>query len=245
MIDLEEYLYEKIKPIFDGWDEPGIYAVSFFAYSNELHEYRGICNVTDFAVSYNTEADCPGAGPHSEERWNYAFWRQNETLIFDSYGQTPETAVLFDWYAQQGITNIGYEDENIEAPVGYKELVDVLAKVARRFQDEGYWMRRFGRQIPILIHDLEYIPCTLDATAYANPNGEAADFLCGNWESDFDDSPAFDRAEFEKVQNAVHTVFADVMKHFGEKDFMDHLLPNQQDESDRHIEEIMKIIRGE
>lgn len=245
MIDLEQYIYEKVKPIFDGWDEPDIYAISFFAYSNELNKYGGFCNVTDFAVSYNTEADCPGAGPHSEQRWNYAYWRQNETPVFDSYGKSPETAVLFAWYTQQGITNIGYEDENMEAPVGYKELVDVLARVARRFQEEGYWQKRFGRPIPILIHDLEYIPCTLSATAYANPNGEAADFLHGNWESDWDSSPAFDGPDLEKIRDAVHKVFADVIQGFGEKDFMDPILENQQDESDRHLEEIMKIIRGE
>ena len=166
-------------------------------------------------------------------------------MIFDSYEQTPEMEVLFDWYAQQGITKIGYEDETMEAPVGYKELVDVLAKVARRFQDEGYWVRRFGRPIPILIHDLEYIQCTLDATAYANPNGEAADFLYGNWESDFEHGIPFGRPDFEKVKDTVHAALADVIKHFGEKDFMDQALQNQQDESDRHLEEIMKIIRGE
>lgn len=183
MIDLEKYLYDVIRPIFDGWNEDGIYAVSFFVCSNELHEYRGFSNVTNFSVSYNTETDCRGAGRHSEARWNYAFWRQNDTPIFDSYSGTPETDVLFDWYAQQGITNIGYETGDMEAPVGFQELTDVLSRVARRFQEEGYFVKKFGRPIPILIHDLEYIPCTFDATAYANPNGEAADFLAGDWET--------------------------------------------------------------
>lgn len=243
MIDLEQFIYEKVRIIFDGWDEPGIYAVSFFASSNELQEYRGFRNVTDFAVSYNTEADCPGAGPHSEARWNYAFWRQNETMVFDSFGQTPETAVLFDWYAQQGITNIGYEDDGMEAPVGYKELVDVLAKVARRFQEEGYWMQRFGRPIPILIHDLEYIQCTLDATAYANPNGEAEDFLYGNWDDDYDQDHAYNVPHFGEVRDAVKKVFADVISQFGEKDFMERILQNEQDAADKRLEEIMKILR--
>lgn len=184
MIDLEKYLYDCIRPIFDGWYEDGIYAVSFFACSNEMLEYRGFSNVTDFSVSYNTEEDCGGAGRHSEKRWNYAFWRQNEVSIINSYEGTPATDVLFDWYAQQGITDVGYETDGMDAPMGFAELVEVLGKVARRFHDEGYFVRKFGRAIPILIHDLEYTPCTLDATAYANPNGEAADFLAGNWETE-------------------------------------------------------------
>ena len=184
MIDLEKYLYDCIHPIFDSWNEEGIYAVSFYAYSNEMHQYRGFSNVTNFSVSYNTEADCGGAGLHSEKRWNYAFWRQNQVAVIDSDEGTPATDVLFDWYAQQGIAQIGKETEEMDAPVGFAELVEVLGRVARRFQNEGYFVRKFGRPMPILIHDLEYTPCTLDATAYANPNGEAADFLAGNWESE-------------------------------------------------------------
>lgn len=178
MINIEEILYEKIKRIMSGWDEEGIYAVSFFIYSNELYSFREYDNVSSFEISYNTEEDCGGAGLHSEERWNYAFWRQDATAVIEPRDDSPEMELLFDWYREQGITNIGCEDgDSMDGPVGFPELVELAAKVARRFQDEGFLKEKFGYPIPIIIHDLEYVDCVWKATAYANPNGEAKDFF--------------------------------------------------------------------
>ena len=83
MIDIEKILYDKVKSVMSNWNEDGIYAISFFVYSNETYEFRNFTNVSTWAISYNTEADCEGAGPLDEERWNYAFWRQDETSIID------------------------------------------------------------------------------------------------------------------------------------------------------------------
>lgn len=184
MGNLEHILYQKILSVMSTWDEEDIYAVSFFVYSNEVFSFRDYFNVPSFSVSYNTESDCGGAGPHSEERWNYAYWRQDETPIIEPDDDSPEMLLLFDWYREQGIEDIGYEDKNCpDGPVGYPELVDLAAKIARRFQEEGFLKKKFGRPIPIIIHDLEYVDCTLKATEYANPNGEASDFLHGSWRS--------------------------------------------------------------
>lgn len=237
MIDLEQYLYDRIKSVFDGWQEKDIYAVSFFVESNGCYEYRGFSNVTNLSISFNTETGCGGAGSRSEARWNYAYWPQDVTEIFDCWHQNPQTDLLFDWYAQQGITNIGDEDDDDEAPVGYRELVDVLAKVARRFQQEGYWLKKLGRSIPILIHDLEYIPCVMAATAYANPNGEAADFL-SEWED----------AEPEEVDPEIRAelgrIFDGVMSHFGESGFLERVEKLDDDPTDSDVEELMKLIFG-
>ena len=107
MVDIERILYEKVKSEISQWNEDGIYAISFFIYSNEAYEFKNFTNVSTWAISYNTEADCEGAGPLDEERWNYAFWRQNETSIIDIYEPDECTEALYKWYAEQGIENIG------------------------------------------------------------------------------------------------------------------------------------------
>ena len=204
MVNLEQILYIKVKDIMSTWVDEDIYAVSFFVYSNEAYFFRNFDNITEFSISYNTEADCQGAGIHSEKRWNYAFWRQNDCPIIEADDNCPETQLLFDWYREQGIENIGDETYDCEnGPVGYKELVDQVARVARRLQDEGFLKQKFGRPIPIIIHDLEYCDCTLRATEYANPNGEAADFLQGNWESEEQeyDVPAFIQESIASILN--------------------------------------------
>ena len=186
MTDLSEKLYLKIKSIMDTWCEDGVYAVSFLVCSNEAYEYRGFSNVSSFSISYNTEEDCEGTDQYSEERWNYAFWRQDETLIINPDEPNELTDLLFDWYKEQGISNIGEEDENCydedynyigKGPAGHYELLTLVSEVAKRLQQEGFLEKKFGKKIPILIHGLEYAWYDIEATQNANINGEADIFL--------------------------------------------------------------------
>lgn len=187
MIDIENVLKERVKSIISQWNEAGIYAISFFVESNEDNIYRNFENASNFAVSYNTESDCENAGPYDEERWNYAFWRQDETPVIDIEENNKLTDLLFDWYAENGIDNIGEEDEeNIyddeynyigKGPVGHYELLNIASNIARALQKEGFIEERFGKKLPIIVHGMEYAWYDIEATKNANPNGEAEDFF--------------------------------------------------------------------
>lgn len=186
MIDITEKIYEKVKSIIDIWSEDDIYAISFFVNSNESYEYKDFSNVSYFAISYNTESDCDGAKQYAEERWNYAFWRQDEIPVIDPFESDELTDQLFKWYEENGITNIGHEDENCydsgfnyigKGPVGHYELLTIVSEVAKRLQEEGYIENHFGKKLPIIVHGLEYAWFDIEATQKANPNGEADVFL--------------------------------------------------------------------
>lgn len=197
MIDMQEYFENKLRRIISAWNEAGIYAISFFVHANEACEYNGYSNVTNFCVSYNTEKDCGSAGELSEERWNYAFWRKNETPIIDTDYENEAIKLLFDWYEENGIDNIGYEDYNTsydkdmryigKGPVGYFELLSEITAVAKKLQDSGFIDDKFEKPIPIIIHDLEYSWYTIEATKKANSNGEANSFLAAMKELGFMD----------------------------------------------------------
>ncbi len=187
MTNLQAYLETRLKAVLGNWHEEGIYAISFFLDTNEAYEYNGVSNVTFFSVSYNTEKDCPGAGMHDEARWNYAFWRQNETPILDAYAAPEGMKILFDWYREKGLTNIG--QENVETaydagmqyigkgPVGCYELLEQVTAAAKWLQQSSFIQKTFGKQIPIILHDLTYTWYTIEATKKANPHGEAEAFL--------------------------------------------------------------------
>ena len=187
MIDLQAYLDSKLRDIISSWNEDGIYAVSFFVYSNEAYEYNGYSNITKFSVSYNTESDCGNAGELSEERWSYAFWRQNETEVIGVDDGNEGIKILFDWYKEKGISNIGFEDLSTcydddmryvgKGPVGYYELLSEITSVAKKLQESGFIKEKFGVSIPIIIHDLEYPWYIVEANKKANPNGEADAFF--------------------------------------------------------------------
>lgn len=186
MMDISTKLYNAVKSIIENWNEEGIYAVSFFVHSNESFEYNGFSNVPFFAISYNTEDDCQSAGQYDEKRWNYAFWRQDESFVINPDTPNEMTALLFDWYKENGFTNIGEENEDCydkkgnyigKGPVGHYELLGLVSDVAKRLQQEAYIEKKFGRRLPIIIHGLEYAWYDLEATQKANINGEADIFL--------------------------------------------------------------------
>ena len=186
MVSFEEYLYDKALSIISGWNEEDIYAISFLVNANEAYEYKGTKNVPSFEISYNTESDCSRAPAMSEERWNYAFWRQNSVVVIEPDDNNEGMERLFQWYKQLGIKNIGQEapDEMYDSemnyigkgPTGYYELLTAVSNTARALQENGEIESRFGR-IPIIVHDLEYAWYSLEATKNANPNGEADLFL--------------------------------------------------------------------
>ena len=187
MIDIEKMLYDKVKSVMSNWNEDGIYAISFFVYSNEAYEFKNFTNVSTWAISYNTESDCKGAGPLDEERWNYAFWRQNETGIIDLDESDECTQALYAWYAEQGIQKIGFEDGTTaydkqgkyigKGPVGHYELIGIAANVAKKLQEEGFVINQFKKTLPIIIHGLECAWYDIEATQKANPNGEADAYI--------------------------------------------------------------------
>ena len=186
MIYITEKIYSKVKSIMDTWSESDIYAISFFVYSNESYEYKNFKNVSSFAISYNTESDCEGADIYDEERWNYAFWRQDENPIIDPVEPNELTNLLFEWYKENGINNIGEEDEDCydedcnyigKGPVGHYELLQIVSEVAEKLQQESFVEKHFGKKIPIIIHGLEYAWYDIEATQRANMNGEAEPFM--------------------------------------------------------------------
>ena len=187
MTNIRTYLENKLYSIIGSWNQKDIYAVSFFLHANETYQYKEYTNVTHFTVGYNTESDCDNADALSEKRWNYAFWRHDAIPIIDTDTQTEGIKILFDWYRENGIENIGYEDytrcydEKMryigKGPVGYYELLQEITAVAKKIQDSGLLKDKFGKRIPIIIHDLEYPWYIIEANRIANPNGEADTFL--------------------------------------------------------------------
>ena len=185
-MNLEEYLYDRVLPVINSWQADGMYVISFFVNSNEVNRYNGIGNFPEFSIGYNTEKGCRNASQLSEERWNIAFWRGSMTEIISAHRKDEGAAVLYDWYMDNGIDNIGCEDEDSryksagdyigKGPNGFYELLCAVSNVARRLQTEGVIKDKFGA-IPIIVHDYEYPWYVEEATSNANPNGEANVFL--------------------------------------------------------------------
>lgn len=185
-MSFEIYLENEIKRICSSWHEEGIYALSFLLSSNEFSIYNNVSFFPEFSIGYNTEEKCEFAPLLSEERWNFAYWEQNNIPIISPKKKIAANFLL-DWYSEQGIKNIGVpesEDDMFDesgiyvgkGPGGYIELMDMISIIAMKLQNSNFIKERFGN-IPIIIHDLEYSWYSIRATQNANPNGEASAFL--------------------------------------------------------------------
>lgn len=183
-MNFENVLLENCREIISSWEEKDIYAISFMLYSNAENKFGDFENFPEFSVGYNTEDFCENAPKISEERWNYAFWLQNNQPVINA-NNDKIAQQLIEWYQQNCIENLGIisddeydEDFNYigKGPGGYYELLMLVSQVAKTLQSDGTIKSKFGA-IPVIIHDLEYSWYCKVATIKANPNGEADDFI--------------------------------------------------------------------
>lgn len=190
-MNFEKVLLDNCREIINSWKETDIYAISFLVYSNECNKFGNFENFPEFSVGYNTESFCENAPRFSEERWNYAFWLQNNVPIISAQNEK-SAQQLIEWYRENGVENLGIisEDEYDEdcnyigkGPGGYYELLMLASQTARTLQLDGTIKSKFG-SIPIIVHDLDYAWYCKDATSNANPHGEADDFIAA-YDQDF------------------------------------------------------------
>lgn len=78
---MQQILLEMIKKIIKKWDVRDIYVFSLFVYDENDNPSR-----TTVTLGYNTKQyfqdSIEDAADEEETRWNYAYWPQNEELVF-------------------------------------------------------------------------------------------------------------------------------------------------------------------
>lgn len=145
-----------------------IYAISLYVFNEEDDPHRPVA-VLGYNTQEQVERSLPLASDGQEARWNYAFWLQNEELCFGR-GDTEE--LVRQWIAGQAVEDEGELAEAFE---------DVLAEAVRELHTSGVLRDRQGRDIPILIHGLEYYEHTARLNLEANLGALDRDFcrFCG------------------------------------------------------------------
>lgn len=127
-----------------------------------------------------------------EARWYFALW---EPEFITAVGLSAEESelladaeshrLLARWLARRGLYRSPEQlDALLADPPGYdawesaarRSLLDLVIRVARRLHDTGIILCRFGRTIPLLVHQWEYDRWCLEATRKVNPPGLTAEF---------------------------------------------------------------------
>ena len=118
--------------------------------------YDNIENFPYVSIFSNTFSDIEDCNDE-EEKWNMAFWGCNDEkyLIADD----KSAKLLVDWYAENGVDNIGYEDDQQDyddemnyignGPNGCKELYALISEVVLNLRSDN--------EVGKIIADIPYV----------------------------------------------------------------------------------------
>ena len=163
--DLKEKLQQLIKQKISEWQEEDIYAISLYVNDENDDPRRPVA-----VLGYNTESQVqeslPKASDGQEARWNYAFWLQNEELCL---GRGDTAKDVRDWIRGQAL----WEQED-EITVAFVRL---LVMVVKNIQASGFLKDKFGKELPFLIHELEYYDIIATQNIEANGESLVRDFV--------------------------------------------------------------------
>lgn len=130
----------RLEKLMKAWEDEDIYAVSVYC--------ENCGDIFNVSAGYNTERNFKesrsGASCDTEARWNYAFWLQNEEPLFD--------------------IEAGFDSEYSDI----KPAADLLIKAVKLLHKSGVIAEKFGREIPVIIHGLEYYPYVARVNIEAN-----------------------------------------------------------------------------
>lgn len=159
---MKEKLLARIKQAISQWEEKDIYAISLYVSDEEDDPFR-----PTVTLGYNTDAQVKeslrDASDEQEARWNYAFWLQNEAFCWGKGETAEETA---RWLSEQDLM----EEEVTE------EFVELLIDTVRELHGLGLLTEKFGRELPVLIHELEYYDEIAEQNIRANGEELAGEF---------------------------------------------------------------------
>ena len=141
---MKEKFQRLIEQKISEWQEDDIYAVSLYVFDEEDDPCRPVA-----VLGYNTERQVqkslPEASDEQEARWNYAFWIQNAEMCL---GQGDTAEDIKAWITEQGL----WDSEDEITP----KFVEFLVAIVQDIHASGLLKDKFGEEIPILIHELEY-----------------------------------------------------------------------------------------
>jgi hypothetical protein len=160
-----------------------IYVISFFVYDKEDDPRK-----PTLQIGYNTldkvESSKDKAGSYNEAKWNYAFWLQNNIL---KLGIGDDIALRDSWVKRNGLFYEESEEsldededsefDEIEAGEKVTEkYIEMLQEIVRKLHSENVIRTKFGKMIPVIIHELEYYKKIIDQNLECNPQELLIDF---------------------------------------------------------------------
>lgn len=188
--------YEKIKDTIlhiESSISPDIYVLSFYVHNvyddprrptltvgYNTYQQMQLCTPTD-----GKEEKWPKASDAGEAKWNFAFWLQNEELIVGGreYDPVSDWVKSSPYYYSDEEAEIDFDTTYLKGQRIKERFIEIITGHARKLHSDGVIRAKFGKDIPIIVHELEYYDKPVLWTKQANPDGLAIEFE--NWVASF------------------------------------------------------------
>lgn len=170
---MKDILLNKIKSSIDTWNTSDIYVISLFVYDENDNPFEPTVTLGYNTIS-NYQDNIDSAWDENEAKWNYAFWLQNEELVF-GVGDTKE--IVEKWIKDNAFpNNLDMYDEE-EPSIITNAFVKLLIQIVKELHLTGFISNKFGKEIPVIIHELEYYDEIANQNIEANSYELVEDFV--------------------------------------------------------------------
>lgn len=164
----------------EKWTDTDIYAISLYVYD----DCDNPCKPT-VTLGYNMEKQIEKvlkrASGEVEARWNYAFWLQNDFFCF-GIGETAD--IVKNWINENHLPYYDDDDpawDNEDAEDETEKItqafVNELICIVKEIHEQKILTQKFGKEIPIIIHELEYYDEIAEQNIKANGKELVEDFV--------------------------------------------------------------------
>ncbi|RZK17755.1 MAG: hypothetical protein EOO43_13205 [Flavobacterium sp.] len=156
-----------------------------FWYDNYDDDLRFPTIMFGFNTTENYTNNIENASDDKEAKWNFAFWLQNEIERIGEKGDK----LLEDWFRASDYFYTEEEDERAnknetlfteilnKGDKFSNEFIEEIITLTKRLFSESIISSKFGKKIPILIHELEYYDLPISWTVRSNPDGLVDEFI--------------------------------------------------------------------
>jgi len=180
----QQSTYNRLKAAIvaiDQAERPVIYALSCW-YLLEDDDPRYPSLILGYNTTQQVQAQLPYASGEAEAKWNYAFWLQNELVSVGGQADSQLAA----WFQETSFYYLQAENDTDDDALSNKilglgeqfnnEFITLSISLIQQLFRENIITDTFGKNIPVLLHELEYYDEPLDWTQRANPPGIADEF---------------------------------------------------------------------
>lgn len=186
MNNLKKYVFESIKAEILSWNNDvikDIYVISLYISNSEDDPRRPM-----ITLGYNTmeqyENAVSDSSDNEEAKWNFAFWLQNEELIIgDNWGENLEDGEKINQWIKENNLYYSDEEEDEDFDKALKlgdeitsKFVELCVEAVEKLHEEGIIEEKFGKAIPLIIHELEYYDLIAEQNKRANPEEVIKEF---------------------------------------------------------------------